>query len=532
MELQGEMLESSYEEQPKYTRSDLSKSMAEFRNLEYSFMLDHGYLLFEYSPKKDDAKTIQEVLLESVKNNISDSVQIYEITHADIQNHVSGVFSKDRYGDIILFICIAVDNINITIIPGLHNKLNWIDKPSTDTENEQCFLMSYPIDMEKGNIMYIHPYIMYNSVCTTQKPDDEKLRWYAVKSTVTDTIDRPCTWRYWNVFKRNCDLTPLIELKNTDRFFDMDSRFYNDFCKLERSGLGVFVKLNADNIVFRIKPRNYVSHSCIPYDIQTDTTVPYIKLGHPSLYESTVEIVYYFDTSVRLTHSNYTDRDRFDVRTGGVLSRSCNTQFTNTLYDMCTVMNDSNEVIHVFKLEKIVEYFRSVDYNKLITQWYPYDAPEESTDGTNSNEYDDTDKPLLLTLNIKKRHTVFVYKFDVLNAKNISRIEMILSWMRELKLRGGFILSNNTSISPGYMIVSGDEIIRTHHAKLGNTAVFVDRFKCLHWRKVKHYDYMNNNAITKLNYEDLPEQPFCFDRIKIENEKTSYPVLHSIPTMF
>jgi hypothetical protein len=173
---------------------------------------------------------------------------------------------------------------------------------------------------------------------------------------------------------------------------------------------------------------------------------------------------------------------------------------------------------------KIADHFKFIDYNVLITSWYP----RSTVSFINDNKLD-----LDIKLEIKKVYAVHVYKFDQLDYRNMNRVHMIMSWIKELQLRGGFILSDHlVKNSPGYMIVTGDEIIITHRDRLGDLAVFQNRFRCFHWKKIKHYHYSNNDHISSIKYEDIPSECFCFNRDELKNIETTYPILVSIIDKF
>jgi len=195
-----------------------------------------------------------------------------------------------------------------------------------------------------------------------------------------------------------------------------------------------------------------------------------------------------------LNHVN--DDDRFEIRTIGVLSRACNVLFSRELSKICQI----NNKFHL-DLELIYKHMININYNEKILEWYPRMIKE------NPDEMDETEN---LHLKFKKRYDVNVYKFEYMDIKFIPRINMIISWMKELELKGGFILSDpKVYKSPGYMILGGDDT-NNSNIKMSDLHVFQERFKCLHWKKVKHYYYSNHDYISRVDYETLPDDNFCY----------------------
>ena len=88
----------------------------------------------------------------------------------------------------------------------------------------------------------------------------------------------------------------------------------------------------------------------------------------------------------------------------------------------------------------------------------------------------------------------------------MDRIELIKTWVIELELKGGVILSEKLDIgySFGYMIIGG----KIDYDEDNNIHVFLKRFKCLHWKRVKLYSNVDHNHVAKINYNTLPENFF------------------------
>jgi hypothetical protein len=561
-------------------RQDISKSLKEFRNLECNFMMDHGYLLFDHASKPDLIQSIQT----SINTNVSENLELKKINAKDlsiimsnsIENHIN---QTTKY--IAMIVVIAKKDFLITIKPGQHHSVNWYifskGEPYVCTANPYTEIIKnigeITIDIKKDNIMYLHPHILFgineiNDNLDNDNLDNDNLdnaNWLIAHTKSDFSLSvcpkNQCMWNLWEKFTNRFRMTPLMTLTKNHPFFNLSENHYQDFVNLEMINLGNFFRLEKDNIVFRIKPNNYKLPPWFNYlkgknstggnfqstggnfqstggnfqstggnfqstggNFQSNT--PYIKLGEPSMYESTIEIVYYFNTDKRISHTNYIDSDRFEVRTGGVMARLCNAKFSSELYELC---KSDNESVHLFDLWKIADRFRFIDYNALIKNWYPRSTLQTlSTLSTTTN-----DNGEILSLDIKKVYAIHVYKFDQLDCKNMNRIQMILSWIKELQLRGGFILSNSfIKNSPGYMIVAGDDIIVTHRDRIGDLAVFQNRFKCFHWKKIKHYHYSNNDNISEIKYDDIPSDCFCFNQSELNTIAQKYPVLVSIPDKF
>lgn len=313
-------------------------------------------------------------------------------------------------------------------------------------------------------------------------------------------------WDHWNVLKKNIEFTSLDEFDGSIIPQNEDvAKIYGDMHWLECVGIGELVKLTASQLVFRIRPTS------------NDNENIFIKLGHPSIYESMIEIVYYFNVDA--------PDIRFEVRTIGVLSRACNALFSRELSLICTEKSkDSNIERFNLDIKKICKSLVSINYNEKILEWYPRTCKKMIID--------DTD----LHLRIKKRYDVCVYKFEFMDVKFMPRINMILSWMKELEMKGGFILSDSKSLtkntkhySGGYMILGGDNTNDSESNK-SDMSVFQERFKCLHWKKTKHYHYSNHDFISQIDYDDIPKNYFCltYDNIGTLNDEKDKLFLYKI----
>ncbi|VBB18810.1 hypothetical protein YASMINEVIRUS_1342 [Yasminevirus sp. GU-2018] len=505
---------------------DVSKSLSEFRNLEYSFMLDNGYIVFDPREKKtgafNDVESRRELIVKSISNNISTKVRMFTILStdqiADVQQS-----TKSTY-DYSMFVCFVRNDTVLHLSPGRHLSRGLVNDVSNDDRRKY----EHQTNVKKDFVVYIHSSL----VQTLRFDDSSAVEWYGVQFDHSDEDCKDQLWSGWDLFVKNGDFTPLYSVRWSD-FFAKNPDVYQQFSNLELSGWGEFVKLNNESLIFRIKPVN--TSSCI-------------SLGRPSIYESTVEIVYFHDTTERMTHTNYSYTDVFEVRTGGVMSRSCNTVFSRTLYNLCSESDSDSHTSFVFNVDKIVEFFRNVDYNSLISSWYPSDKCNTNTSYDSSDESDtksddrESSDSVEIRLTVKQVFAVHVYKFDTLDEKNISRVKMIVGWLKELGLKGGFILSetlgtkpgkNFVKTTPGYMVVSGEDVILTHHNKVGDLAVFQNRFKCLHWKKVKQYHYSNHDFISSLSYERLPQTPFCVSGKDVNVFKnTKYSDIALIPEKF
>lgn len=535
LEIKGSDYDSNTHVLESSQRNDVSKSLQEFRNLEYSFMMDNGYLLFDMTDKRSETKIDPCMVLihinTSLKTNISSLFsELSEIPLHKIKEicSIEDEAKTDWFSRVMekyeIIVGVSTSDTCLRFVPGYHHICN----RSNDTIPTKCDSYRYQMVIKEDQIVYFHPYVFFDM--STNRDNDsnlQNLKWYGVERSDTHQSDH--LWGSWDLFKTNGDFTIIDDVKDHE-LFRSDQDLYKGFIELEQKGYGEFVKMNQDNILFRIRPRCCDKSS-------------FIQLGDPSIYESVIEIVYYFDMTERISHTNYTEVDRFEVRTGGVLARSCNSKFAQKLYDMCT----QDSITFKIDLTQIIEYFRTIDYNDLLCEWYPAEIKtEDSQDDTTPPDAPvDTDvlvlgvKPsqfdLDMKLNIKKVYSINVYKFDRLDHKNISRIRMITSWMNDLKLRGGFVLTDETESKvhnkgdlkniSGYMIVGGEEVVVTHRDKLGDLAVFQNRFKCLHWKKVKHYHYSNHDHISRLRYEKFPEQVFILTHAEIDKNPEHAEIL-------
>ena len=465
-------------------QNDISRSLQNFRNLEYSFMMDNGYLLFDPLENNDLIKDINQ----SIKTNISSSFQdIQEFSNDLIDKDFIYICPDNRYliiNQYEMIIGISSDDTYLNIIPGYHHICNRMNEHLSDDP-----ILKHKLNIKTNQIIFFHPYVFYNAYNDAEiRKNVMKIKWYYVKPNMTSLsldIKSNNMWNYWDKFKTNGEFK-IIDNIQSEMQSALDSDIYDKFISLESNAHGEFINMNSDNIIFRIRP------------IKSENS--FIQLGLPSLYESVIEIVYYFDMKNRIIHTNYSHMDRFEVRTGGILARSCNTKISETLYNICC--DDTG--IFKFDLDKIVNYFRHIDYNKLLCDWYPW-IEEEKSDFT-FNDMND------LKLKIKKIYSVNVYKFDRLDEKNLPKIHMIQSWIDSLHLKGCFVFSDSQYIYPGYMIVSGEEVQISHKEKVGALAVFQNRFKSLHWKKIKHYHYSNHNYISKISHESLPDKILILSR--------------------
>lgn len=530
IEQMSELNIKSAVQQHRDQRNDVSKSLQEFRNLEYSFMLDNGYLLFELTAKKADNRidyvSIVDIIDKSIKTNVSSRFQ--ELLPLNI-DEIQTVLCDH------LIVGVASVNTTLSIVPGYHhmqNRKNTSNVSNTPNVSNTTTHHRYDMMVSEDQIVYLHPYV-FHTVCNDQDNCNQHrindFKWYSIKSIKDDAVLSNPLWYHWDIFMSKGDFTVLEDVKN-HTVFRSNPELFDQFICLERKGFGEFVKMNQDNFIFRIRPEK----------------------SDPSIYESVIEIVYYFDVTERISHTNYTEIDRFEIRTGGMLSRSCNSRFAQTLYSICT-----KESGFVFNLIEISNYFRTINYDILLREWYPDDhslnngLPDNRSDGMLDNNSvnslsniltDDPSKLLSdvliigsdpsaldVKLNIKKIYSINVYKFDRIDYKNIVRIVMILQWMKELDLRGGFVMTDDSGHNKsGYMIVAGDEVVVTHRDKLGNLAIFQNRFKCLHWKKVKHYHYSNHDHISRLKYDKIPETNFVATHKEIVLEPKYGEILSAI----
>ncbi len=475
---------------------DVSKKYAEMRNLEYSFVVDNGYLLFE-TQTHDCHKSCNELLTiinESISNNItSQSFEINKTNDIDLN-----LLLSNNLRSIHMIIGIPESSTYLHIRPGQHHSINHAGSNEELTKIEH--IESYTLKMSNGQFVFFHPFALYGIHLSSN------IEWYVIKSYFNEdnkNVNKNM-WYWWDKVQKSLDLMILTEIKksNVYNLQVLESTpitdVFQDMINMEKNGIGEFIKINNDNIVFRIRPINH--HALI-------------KLGDPSIYESVIEIVYYYNMTQRLAHSTYTKKDNFEIRTGGVLSRSCNTLFSNDLYNLCSTNPDGE---FSFNLQKVINYFRNIDYNDLIKIWYP-DPRKNLLLNTFQDKLVDTDDQLLdLRLNFKKKYIISIYKFEIIDERFYPRISILTEWFHELNLKGGFVLTDPKDKNlPGFMIVGGESESHVCQKKLGDFKTFQERFKCLHWKKVKYYNA--NECFTKINYNMLPDDIFCIKRNEFNN---------------
>lgn len=475
---------------------DISKKHVEFRNLEYNFMIDNGYLLFDKIKDTSDEPNVN-LILKSITDNLMSKTQ--KITKIDVPSW--DLITPNNYSRSVI-VGFAKNDLTESLRPGQHFAVNHLMNHRINENNLQE-IKSYNFNMKKGQFAFFHPLQLYQQLDWKDGVVQSNIMWFMVESepilrddgTINNNL-----WGSWDILKKNIEFTPLDELTESvfSQYFpatyyskDDCKKIWDDLNHIEHNGIGELIKLTSSQLVFRIRP------------IGNNDQEVFIKLGQPSIYESVIEIVYFMD--------HRTDDDRFEIRTIGVLSRACNVLFSRELSELCTI--EPNE-FHL-DLEKVIQRMINIDYNEKILEWFPR-TPGEVIDETD-----------LLHLKFKKRYDVCVYKFEFMDVKFLPRINMILSWMKELELKGGFILSDPKNYkSPGYMILGGDD---TNADSKSDIHVFQERFKCLHWKKVKHYHYSNHDYISQINYDDLPNNNFCYQINEIiQSDDENHQLLREI----
>ncbi len=458
---------------------DVSKKHKEFRNLEYNFMIDNGYLLFDVI-NETPGESMIGMILESITNNLMSKTKNITkiIPHWDLIN--SSHYSRT------VIVGIATNDIVKSFRPGQHYVVNHFLCDNNENVKKMINeIETYELKMKKGQFAFFHPFQLYEQFDWTEK-GAQNIDWYIVESD--DVLEIETMWGSWDILKKNIEFTPLDEFNKLtfSQFFKLNentNKIWEDINHIQCTGIGELIKLTASQFVFRIRP----------ISTDKDESKIFIKLGPPSIYESMIEIVYFLD------QEHNTDENRFEVRTIGVLSKACNVIFSCELSQIC-----SKHCSFDFDVEKIYKHLININYNEKILEWYPR---------TVKKIVDDTDNNL--HLKFKKRYDIYVYKFEFMDAKFMPRINMILSWIKELELKGGFILSDPSNKqhgyprSMGYMILGGDDTNNSDSYK-SDLCVFQERFKCLHWKKVKHYYYSNHDYISQIDYNELPDNHFCY----------------------
>jgi hypothetical protein len=450
---------------------DVTKKHVEFRNLEYNFMVDNGYLLFEKVDMGPDQSMI-DMIFKSITDNLMSKAQ-------NVKKINAGSWPDLTSDPDSVIIGIARDDFTESFRPGQHHAVNHLIRHHRITEITQVKnIKSYVLNMKKNQFAFFHPFQLHG-----QLEENQNIEWFVVESELThDNNDSISMWRSWDVLKRNIEFTPLDGF-NEQSFTDslnlstgwtylILNKIWNDLNHIESHGIGQLIELSSKQLVLRIRPSDDNKNSKV-----------FIKLGQPSIYESMIEIVY---------HMNHgSDDDKFEVRTIGVLSRACNVLFSRELTRVCTSFDNT----FYLDIEMIWKHLIHINYNDKILQWFPrVSGPVDEPDDNG------------LRLVFKKRHEIYVYKFDHIDIKFMPRVNMIESWFQELELKGGFILSNHES--QGYMILGGDST-NVHSDTKSDMCVFKDRFKCLHWKKVKIYHYSNHDFISQIDYDALPSKYFC-----------------------
>lgn len=532
---------------------DVSKSYTQFRNLEYNFIIDNGYLLFDAFNKNNKLHKImnmEETIFNIIKNNLISNIdtigatdqQILYLINNSLFNsmpvrlvnskkplQLSNLEEKDEKNILVTEYCMIIgicqkSNAQLTIKPGQHHMLAY-----HNVKNIKC-IKSYELKMRQNQFIFLHPFLMHDIIIN----DMNCIDWYIVKANVDINIDVNVNinsidsnimninmWEYWDIFRNKCEYTPLNEISNHE-FFKKNPSTLQDMIVMETNNHGQFMRINNDHIIFRIKP--------------TDST-GFLKLISPSIYEDVIEVVYYFDMVDRLAQHNYDQQYKFEVRTGGIIARSCNENFSKELYHLCSInssANKNNNSLEKFQfdLQKIINFFKYIDYAYLISKWYPISIKElifnnrnnqDNQDNKNDDDAnDDNDNNTYVKLNVKKQYTVEIYKFEIFDAleKYKPKIDLITLWMNELNLKGGFIFSNDKK-TPGYMIVGGEVIVIINKNNINNLTLFQKRFKCLHWKKVKYYHYSNHDYISHIDYNNLPMDHFCLIKSELSMDKHS-----------
>lgn len=503
--------------------ADMSKNSREFRNLEANFFIDNGYIRFDDDSVTSDidAKVFSDRVMKSIKTNM---IGVTDNACEIIEIHDPAVYMDATHNDAceespkrnILFIGIVRDgneartdsthydyryNATIKVKPGSHHIVEAInsvelteghdgDELARLTRNFDA-LTDYEIRLKKGDFIYILPRLVNDAYIHMSGI----IKWYAL--TVNHAHhDSTHNFDGFSNLQLEFNYTPIYHAEQSPDDYDyIDKSLVQEFKELQNRGWGQVISIDPQMFVFRIRSI-----------AQDEFTI----MRDPSIYEAMYEIAYYPDMDGRVMHCNYTIYDCFDVRTSGFIARRRNEIITRELYDLCASSGKFR-----FEPLKIASYIRNISYNQMICSWYPKEIVSEQCD---------TESFALTNI---KSYSVYVMRFKMLDFKNIIRIAMIESWMKELCIRGGFVLADPDSDTPnceyGYLVVVAESIAYGHTSQSGNLNTFMNRYDSFHWRRVSRFDHRNKDCLYKVDINDYPPDFFVIRHFKLAD-----PVYHKV----
>jgi hypothetical protein len=488
--------------------ADLSKNSSQFRNLDANFFVDNGYLRFVndnacYAGNCNaDLSTFTNDMLNSIRTNLfSDPESQIEILplHDDEFNKLVNSCEYETHFDINIPLVIGLCNSDsemLTVRPGQHHIVDamscCIDDNRLDTlRNSLDSINPCTIRFNCNEFVYILPNLMRSMTMP------KHMTWFKVVDNrpacipnhnfdTFDQMNKEFSLMY--VHSLNNQNIPL-EWMDNNQLLDIISQF----TELAEKGWGQLMNVSEEYLTFRIR------------SIASDDI---LIMGDPSLYEAVYEVLYYYDMSKRAQHSNYSLIDRFEVRTSGFIARRRNDLLTADLYKLCT--NGSNdESDFSFDLMKVSSYLRNLNFNQIIKKWFPIEKKEELSG---------------LCLTDIKSYSTYVFRYRALDSKNITRMVMVEDWIKELDIKGGFVLSDpdvNRSDPRhfGYLIVSGESIVYGHIGKSGDLNTFMDRYDSFHWKKVTRYSHRNCDFLFEVDYKSYPDSFFIITHDELHNKE-------------
>lgn len=498
--------------------SDLSKNSTEFRNLDSNFLVDNGYVRFiDNEADYSNVSAFREIVTKSVRKNLfldpNEEVEILPLTDDELEMIVENYERSELeiQNNINLLICLTTSSeYSIEVIPGSHHIVEAINKTLSIPQNQDRLiglrknmndLHRFTIRMNRHEFAYILPNLLRKVAV-----NGEGSAWFKVvdgrKNMDTthnfNSFDGMITeYNYRFVDSVNESTVPISWISKDRR--DSMMRSFKD---LQERGWGQLMEISEETLVFRVR------------GVSSDSIV---KMGDPSLYEAMYEVVYYHDMSQRVKHSNYDIMDCFEVRTSGFIARRRNNLFTADMYSLCTG-GTNEESDFTFDPIKIAIYLRDLSFNGKIKEWYPREEKKELTG---------------LCLNNFKKYSTMVFKYRTLDQKNLTRMAMVEDWIRELDVKGGFVISdpnaeNGSFESNGYLIISGEPIVYGHGGRSGDLNTFMDRYDSFHWKKVKRYNERTHDLLFDVNYDEIPDSFFVIDHSTLESDNSYQTVRNTL----
>jgi len=511
--------------------SDLSKNSRDFRNLDANFLIDNGYIRFADDVVDcSNLDTFRISILTSLRTNLfldpNCEIDLIPIEDYDLLS-IKRQFKSETYEEVIpLLVGLALTNSSLpNVIPGQHHILDAIlndpnnEEKVRELENNISTLPVHEIILNHHEFILIVPSLLRNIDMSISND----IQWFKV-------VDKRCEkWSSFSVFSRfdamikkyGYRFVNILDNVTVPWIPDNElNRLCLEFTELQNRGWGQLMNVDEENLTFRVR------------SVASDSIM---IMGEPSLYDAMYEVIYFHNMSNRITHSNYNNADRFEIRTSGFLARRRNDLYTAEIYDLCT-NHTNNEENFVFDVIKISSYLRTRSFNDTIKHWYPREIKEEIAG---------------ICLTDCKKYSTLVFKFRTLNKKNLSRIAMIEDWINNLDIKGGFVISDSNaniknvniknaniknaniknSRQNGYLIISGEAIHYGHTGKTGDLNTFLDRYDSFNWKKVQRYTERNSDILFDVDYAKLPDKFFVIDHDTLELDE-SYSIVREILSHF